>query len=78
MVWRIEQWMPRERETACDELVVARGAQPEAYLSGVVKVCRLAFGGAEGHAGSNEVGSKHAPPGATICICASLNRARFP
>jgi tetratricopeptide (TPR) repeat protein/Zn-dependent protease with chaperone function len=53
LVWWIERWMLKERETACDELVLERGTHPEVYLSGILKVCRMAFGGAEGYAGAN-------------------------
>jgi len=53
LVWWLERRMLKERETACDELVLGRGTQPEVYLSGILKVCRMAFRGAEGYAGAN-------------------------
>ncbi|MGO9258021.1 MAG: M56 family metallopeptidase [Bryobacteraceae bacterium] len=53
LVWWIERRMLEEREIACDELVLERGTHPEVYLSGILKVCRMAFGGAEGYAGAN-------------------------
>jgi len=56
LVWWIEGWMLRKRGAACDGLALARGAQPEVHLSGILKVCRQTFGGAQGYAGAN--GSK--------------------
>jgi len=53
LVWWIEQRLLKERETACDELVLERGTPPAVYLSGILKVCRMAFGGAAGYAGVN-------------------------
>jgi len=53
LVWWIERRMLEERETACDEMVVGIGTHPEVYLSGILKVCRMAFAGAEGYAGAN-------------------------
>jgi tetratricopeptide (TPR) repeat protein/Zn-dependent protease with chaperone function len=53
LLWWIERRMLAERETACDELALERGARPEVYLSGILKVCRLAFAGAAGYAGIN-------------------------
>ena len=53
LVWWIERHLLAEREAACDELVLRRGAAPETYLSGILKVCRMAFAGAAGYAGAN-------------------------
>ncbi len=39
LTWWIEQRMLTERERACDELVLSCGAQREAYLSALAKVC---------------------------------------
>ena len=51
LLWWIERRMLAEREAACDELVLAGGAQPEDYVSGILKVCRMAFRGPVTHAG---------------------------
>lgn len=53
LAWWMERRLLAERETACDELVLARGASPETYLSGILKVCRMTFAGAHGYAGAN-------------------------
>jgi beta-lactamase regulating signal transducer with metallopeptidase domain/Flp pilus assembly protein TadD len=53
LVWFLERRLLAERETACDELVLLCGTQPEEYLGGVLKVCRMAFAGAAGYAGVN-------------------------
>jgi beta-lactamase regulating signal transducer with metallopeptidase domain/lipopolysaccharide biosynthesis regulator YciM len=53
LVWFLERRLLAERETACDELVLLHGTQPEAYLAGILKVCRMAFAGAAGYAGVN-------------------------
>lgn len=40
-VWWIERRLHRERELACDEMVVRYGAAPGDYMAGILKVCRL-------------------------------------
>jgi beta-lactamase regulating signal transducer with metallopeptidase domain/Flp pilus assembly protein TadD len=51
LVWWMENRMLAERETACDELVLARGSRAEDYVSAISKVCRMSFAGAQGYAG---------------------------
>ncbi len=46
LLWWIERRMLAEREAACDELVLAHGAEPADYVSAILKVCRMSFGGA--------------------------------
>jgi len=41
LLWWIEQQLHRERELACDEMVVRYGAAPGDYVAGILKVCRL-------------------------------------
>lgn len=41
LVWWIGTRLVAERERACDEAVVAAGADPHAYAEGIIKVCRL-------------------------------------
>ncbi len=51
LAWWIEHRMLAERETACDEFVLAGGLRAEDYVAGILKVCRMAFTGAAGYAG---------------------------
>ncbi len=51
LVWWMERRMLAERETACDEMVLAAGADPEDYVRGISKVCRTAFAHASAYAG---------------------------
>ena len=51
LVWWIERCMLIEREAACDELVLARGASAQDYAAGILKVCQAGFAGAAGYAG---------------------------
>lgn len=41
LLWWIERRLMTERELACDELVIRYGAPPEAYVAGILKVCRF-------------------------------------
>jgi beta-lactamase regulating signal transducer with metallopeptidase domain len=41
LLWWIEQRLHRERELACDEMVVCYGADSRDYVAGILKVCRL-------------------------------------
>jgi uncharacterized protein (TIGR03435 family) len=41
LVWWIGARLIEERERACDEAVVASGADPHAYAEGILEVCRL-------------------------------------
>lgn len=41
LLWWIEQRLHRERELACDEMVVRCGAASGDYVAGILKVCRL-------------------------------------
>lgn len=41
LLWWIEQRLRRERELACDEMVVRYGAAPSDYMASILKVCRL-------------------------------------
>jgi tetratricopeptide (TPR) repeat protein/beta-lactamase regulating signal transducer with metallopeptidase domain len=52
LLWWIERRMLAEREAACDELVLAQGADPTDYISAILKVCRMSFAGASGYAGA--------------------------
>ena len=51
LVWWMERRMLKERETACDELVLARGADASDYAGAIAKVCRLVWTGPEAYAG---------------------------
>jgi beta-lactamase regulating signal transducer with metallopeptidase domain/lipoprotein NlpI len=51
-IWWLEWRMLREREAACDEIVLAQGANAEEYLSGLVKVCRMSYSTPAGYAGA--------------------------
>jgi bla regulator protein blaR1 len=57
LLWWIERRLHRERELACDEMVVRCGASPEDYLAGILKVCRSHLSadvaGVSGVCGSN-------------------------
>lgn len=41
LLWWIERRLYREREHACDEIVVGSGVAPEEYVAGILKVCRF-------------------------------------
>lgn len=41
LLWWMEQRLHRERELACDEMVVRYGAASGDYVTGILKVCRL-------------------------------------
>jgi hypothetical protein len=41
LVWWIERRLLEERERACDEEVLSRGAEPLAYAEGILNVCKL-------------------------------------
>ncbi|HWC96949.1 MAG TPA: M56 family metallopeptidase [Candidatus Sulfopaludibacter sp.] len=41
LVWWIRHRLVEERERACDEDVVGRGAAPEVYAEGILSVCRF-------------------------------------
>jgi tetratricopeptide (TPR) repeat protein/Zn-dependent protease with chaperone function len=51
LLWWMERRMLAERETACDEMVLGQGANAAEYVSGIAKVCRMSFAGAQGYAG---------------------------
>ncbi len=51
LLWWMERRLLAERETACDEMVLAQGVRPEAYISGIAKVCRMSFTGDAAYAG---------------------------
>ncbi|PYU63274.1 MAG: hypothetical protein DMG56_10215 [Acidobacteria bacterium] len=57
LLWWIENRLHRERELACDEMVVRYGASPEDYVAGILKVCRFQLSedvaGISGACGSN-------------------------
>lgn len=40
LLWLVERQMARERERACDEMVILSGALPRAYASAILKVCK--------------------------------------
>ena len=52
LTWWIERRMLAEREGACDELVLAHGAEASDYVSAILKVCRMPFADAHGYAGA--------------------------
>jgi bla regulator protein BlaR1 len=41
LVWWIEAQLVKERERACDEEVLARGSDPQAYAEAILKTCRF-------------------------------------
>lgn len=41
LVWWLGGRLLRERESACDEAVIAAGSSPAAYAEGILKVCRF-------------------------------------
>jgi beta-lactamase regulating signal transducer with metallopeptidase domain len=57
LLWWIEKRLHRERELACDEMVVRYGASPDDYVAGILKVCRFHLSedlaGISGVCGSN-------------------------
>jgi len=53
LLWWIEKRLRRERELACDEMVVRYGSSPEDYVAGILKVCRFRL--SEGVAGISGV-----------------------
>lgn len=57
LVWWIDRRLVAERERACDEQAMAALEGSQSYLTGILKVCRLAVGanvaGVSGMAGSN-------------------------
>jgi beta-lactamase regulating signal transducer with metallopeptidase domain/predicted negative regulator of RcsB-dependent stress response len=62
LLWWIEQRMLAEREAACDEMVLAHGADPADYVSAILKVCRMSFAGpagASGYAGATGSNLEH-------------------
>jgi uncharacterized protein (TIGR03435 family) len=44
LVWRIGASMVREREKACDEVVLRGFAEPSAYAEGILKICKRYVG----------------------------------
>jgi bla regulator protein blaR1 len=44
LLWWIERQLLRERELACDEVVVRHSSAPEEYVTGILKVCRFHIG----------------------------------
>ncbi len=59
LVWWIERRLLAEREAACDERVLAHGTDPAAYVSAILKVCRMSFAGTAGYAGVTGSDLKH-------------------
>jgi hypothetical protein len=43
LVWLIGGQMLKERESACDEAVIERGAAPHIYAEGILKACRVSL-----------------------------------
>jgi beta-lactamase regulating signal transducer with metallopeptidase domain len=41
LVWWIEHRLVEERERACDEEVLHRGSEPQAYAEGILNVCKF-------------------------------------
>ena len=52
LLWWLERRLLIERERACDEHVLDRGAARSDYIAGILKVCRMAYEGAHGYAGA--------------------------
>jgi Flp pilus assembly protein TadD len=52
LVWWMERRLLAERETACDERVLAHGTDPADYVSAILKVCGMPFAGTAGYAGA--------------------------
>ncbi len=46
LLWWMERRMNAELELACDELVIRSGAPPEAYVTGILKICKHGYSGA--------------------------------
>jgi len=44
LLWWIEWKLAKERELACDEMVVRYSGSPEEYAAGILKVCRFHLG----------------------------------
>ena len=44
LLWWIERKLAKERELACDEMVVRYSGSPEEYAAGILKVCRFHLG----------------------------------
>jgi beta-lactamase regulating signal transducer with metallopeptidase domain/Flp pilus assembly protein TadD len=65
LVWWMERRMLAEREAACDERVLAHGADPADYVSAILKVCHMSFAGtaglpvSHGYAGATGSDLKH-------------------
>jgi tetratricopeptide (TPR) repeat protein len=59
LLWWMERRMLAEREAACDEMVLAHGADPVDYVSAILKVCRMSFAGATGYAGATGSNLNH-------------------
>jgi Tfp pilus assembly protein PilF len=54
--WWLERRALRERESACDELVLRGGADAENYLGAILKVCRFTFAPEPGYAAAGGSG----------------------
>jgi tetratricopeptide (TPR) repeat protein len=51
LLWWMERRLLAERETACDEMVLADGARAEDYVAGIAKVCRAMVESTQAYAG---------------------------
>jgi len=75
LLWWIERRLYREREHACDEIVVRSGVTPEEYLAGILKVCRFHLN--SGVAGVSAVSSSNLRKRMEVIMSLSASR-RFP
>ena len=78
LLWWIERRLYREREHACDEIVVRSGVAPEEYVAGILKVCRFHLN--SGVAGVSAVSSSNLKKRMEIImsLSASTNLPRIP
>jgi len=73
LLWWIEKRLHRERELACDEMVVRCGMEPESYVTAILKVCRSCLNA--GVAGISGVGGSNLKDRMEAIMSLSLNAA---
>lgn len=71
LLWWIERSLYREREHACDEIVVWSGVAPEEYVAGILKVCRFHLN--SGVAGVSAVASSNLKKRMEVIMSLSAN-----
>jgi TonB family protein len=72
VLWWIERRLYREREHACDEIVVRSGVAPEEYVAGILKVCRFHLN--SGVAGVSAVSSSNLKKRMEVIMSLSASR----